>query len=152
MQKAAKTRIGYHSDLPSTDNAAGYGGLTGAFTYPDSCNVTNISMFELSYDTSTDEPTFCTTTKNFTPEDLDALKATTLTIEGYYNKSDAFQAGLDAKFLAKDQFSLVIEEPNGTDKVWLQVKLKTKGKVFGTATDKLKFKYEFIVRTLPVSN
>ena len=151
MDKIAKTLIGFNSALPATDDVAGYTALT-AFTYPDSCNVTSIQMFELSYDSSTDEPTFCDVANNLTAEDLDDLKASTLTIEGYYDKSDAFQSGLDVKFLAKDQFSLVIEDPNGTDKTWLQVKLKAQGKVFGTPSDKLKFKYEFIVRTLPIAN
>lgn len=153
--KVAKTRIGVNSDLPTTndlDATTGWPSIATPFTFPDECNITNIQMFQLSYDSSTDEATFCDIAANLTAEDLDDLKASSLTIEGYYNKGDAMQAYLDAKFLTQEAFAIKIEDPNGTDFVWVQVKLKTRGKTYGVPNDKLKFSYEFILRDMPVAN
>lgn len=151
MEKLKGFKIGYHSDLPATNDAAGFGALVGAFTYPDSCRITNIDFPGLEYDTSTDEPVFCDV-EGLVAEDLDDLKATQMNVQGLFKKSDAFQVGLDAHFLAKDQFSIVIEHPNNTDKIWYQVKMKKNAPLGGGPNDRYKFDYSFILRELPVPN
>ena len=150
--KNRKFKFGWHTNLPATNDAAGFGAIIGAFTYPNSCRVTNMDLPSLEFDTSVEEAVFCAAANDFTAEDLDDLKASTLNLAGLFDKSDAFQAGLDTKFLAKDQFSLEITHPNGTDILWYQVQMKKNAPLVGGPNDKFKFDYSFIIKELPVSN
>ena len=150
-----KAKFGWHSGIPTTfdDNATtGFPSLVGGFTYPDSCRITNMNLPGLEFDTSTDEAVYCDAATPFTADSLSDLKASLLELQGLMEKSDAFQAGIDAKFLAKTPYSVEITLPNGTDKLWYVVEQKKNAPLLGAPNDKFKFDYAWIIKQLPATN
>lgn len=149
--KSKKTRISIGSGLPASETLAA--AVTAADTSFE-CLIETMNGFDLSRGTSDDPTVHCNSDDSFTPSDTDDLKVSNFTIEGMVddesaNGYDAVYALGIAMIKADAKGTLVITEPNGTDKLWAKVKVASLSKMRGGAQDKQKFKIEFVALSLP---
>lgn len=120
------------------------------------CLIETMNGAELSRGTVSDNSVYCTAESSFKHKDTDELEISNFTIEGLVNDDDtkgyaAIEALADTMIKADTRGTLVITEPNGTDKLWFEIKLVMFGKMRGAAQDKQKFKLEAVVMSMPAA-
>ena len=150
--KNKKTLVHIGATVPGTKT------LAAAVTAADTgfeCLIETLNGIELSRGTIDDPTVYCAAADSFKRRDTDELEISNLVIEGMVdddaaNGYAAVMALAETMIKADTRGVMVITEPNGTDKLWFEVKLVMAGKMRGGAQDKQKFKIEAIAMTLPV--
>lgn len=151
--KNKKTLVHVGSGVPATAT------LAAAVTAADtgfSCLIETMNGIELTRGTTDDPTVYCSAAESFKHRDTDELEISNFVIEGMVDVDAgsgyaAVIALADAMIKADTRGTMVITEPNGTDKLWFEIKLVSAAKMRGGAQDKQKFKIEAIPMTLPAA-
>lgn len=149
--KNKKTRVSIGATVPATKD------LATAETAADTsfmCLIDTMNGLDLTRATLTEPSVYCAAATSFLQKDTDELDISNLTIEGFVdddpaNGYDAVNALADAMIKADTRGTIVITEPDGTSKMWLEIKLVRFGKIRGGAQDRQKFAMEMIAMTMP---
>ena len=149
--KSKKTRIHIGATKPATADMAA---AVIAADVGLMCLVVTMNGLDLTRGTITDPTVHCNSDSAFKRKDTDELEVSNFVIEGMVDSDaaegyDAVKALADTMIKADTQGTMVITEPNETDKLWLEIKLVNVSKMRGGAQDKQKFKIEAIAMTLP---
>lgn len=131
--------------------------LAAAVTAADTgfgCLISQMDGLELSRGTVDDPTVYCSSADAFKQRDTDELEVSALVLEGMVDKGSAsgyaaVYALAQTMIKADTRGTLVVTEPNGTDKLWAEIKLTNVSKLRGGAQDKQRFKMEMIAMTMP---
>lgn len=129
------------TDLASAELAA-----TTEFTC---ATIANINGLGISRETITPPDNYCTDATSFNPDDTGSLKVAPFTLSTFTVSADAAQALARAAILADTACTIVIVEPNGTDKLWFKGKFTLFDVQRGGPTDYQQVSIEFIASTMP---
>jgi len=148
--KNKKTLVHIGSSTPATPD------LAAAVTAADTgfgCLITSMNGADFSRGTITDPKVYCNDADTFLRKDTDELEISNFTMEGMVDADSSDYAAVkalsDTMILADTRGTMVITEPNGTDKIWFEIKLVMVGKPRGGPQDKQMFKIEAVPMTLP---
>lgn len=149
--KNKKTLISIGSATPASATLAA--AVTAADTSFE-CLIETMNGIELSRGTIDDPTVYCSAADTFKRRDTDELEISNFTIEGMVddeaaNGYAAVMTLAETMIKADTRGTMVITEPNGTDKLWFEIKLVNASKMRGAAQDKQKFKIEAIPMTMP---
>lgn len=134
--------------------------LAAAITAADTgfaCLIETMEGLELSRGTVDDPTVYCSSATAFKKRDTDELEISNFSITGMVDDESvsgyaAVMALAETMIKADTRGTMVITEPNGTDKLWLEIKLVKAGKMRGGAQDKQKFSIEAIAMTMPADS
>lgn len=152
--KNKNTLVHIGSNVPGTKT------LAAAVTAADTgfaCLIETMSGAELTRGTIQDPKVYCQDAGTFQRKDTDELEISNFVIEGMVDDDSAsgYAAVIalgETMIKADTRGVMVITEPNGTDKLWFEIKLVSAAKMRGGAQDKQKFKIEAVPMTLPAAS
>ena len=146
--KNKKTKIYLGSAVPASAT------LAAAVTAADvgmGCMITTLAGIGLSRGTTEDDAVLCEE-GSFKVKDTDEMEISNFTASGYvYDSAEylAVAALADAMIKADTRGTFLLVEPNGTDKLWMEMKILKWEIERGGAEDKKKFSIELLPMTIP---
>lgn len=151
--KNKKTRLSIGSGEPATnDLAAAETVATTSFE----CLVETMDGLIETRSTEDDPEVYCDSDTTIKRKDTRELEVSDFMVEGLVDDDpasgyDAVAALCQTMIRADTTCTIVITEPNGTDKLWFTAKLVESSKKRGGAQDKQRFKIQATPRRLPLA-
>lgn len=146
--KNKKTRIFIGSSTPASPNLAA--AITAA-SIGFGCTITSMNGLSKTRSATDEEAVYCDH-ESFKKKDTGELEISPFTATGLVDTSveyEAVEALANAMIIGDTQGTFVLVEPNGTDKLWMEMKVLKWDIERGGAEDKKKFSIELLPMTLP---
>ena len=148
---SASTPTGLTASSTNAEKVTAYEALI--YTFPNSCIVTQLPIFDEFWETNEDELTVCNNTEEIVGKYKTRQKVADSSVSAIFVKDDPIIVLFNTlRESATDIGTLVVGHSNGTDKIWAQIEVT---KTTEDATDtvgKVKFMAEFFFKKKPVRN